>query len=209
MIDISRPFSLYARCEVKYDGRAYSVLEEGNYLILYKGDGSLQIHGSTKIQPRNYQGAKSILEQRGHLLISRNRKETITIIIHKVINITYLQFWSEAEISIKRTEQELVQKIFDNWGDYIDGEFEVIEKEYPTKYGPVDLIGLGKEIVAIVEVKRRKATVSDCTQLRRYIEAVEAPHVTGYLAAPQIGDNAAKYLEEHGCGWIRVEFDII
>jgi hypothetical protein len=194
---------------VIYDGRAYSVLEEGNYLILYKGDGSIQIHGGTKIQPRNYQGAKSTLEQRGHLLICRNKKETITIVVHKVIEVTYLRFWSEAEIDIQRTEQELVHKIFTNWGDYIDGEFEIIEKEYPTKYGPVDLVGFGEEIIAVVEVKRRKATISDCTQLRKYVEAFEASNVMGYLAAPQIGDNAAKWLDEHGYKWIRVTFDSV
>lgn len=185
------------------------MLEEGNYLILYKGDGSIQIHGGTKIQPRNYQGAKSTLERRGHLLISRNKKETITIVIHKVIDLTYLGFWSEAEIDIQRTEQELVHKIFVNWSDYIDGDFEIIEKEHPTKHGPADLVGLGEEIIAVVEVKRRKATISDCAQLRRYVEAFEASNVMGYLAAPRIGDNAAKYLDEQGYKWIRVDFDAI
>ena len=211
MIDISRPFSLFCRCEVIYDGRAYSILEEGNYLVISKGDGSIQIHGGTNIQPRNYQGAKSKLELRGHLLISRNKKETITIAISKIINITYLGYWSEAEINIKRTEQELVDKLFRNWGNYIDGEFETIEKEYPTEYGPVDLVGIETNMTYhVVEAKRRRGTVADCTQLKRYLEAL-ANHtglVKGYLAAPQIGDNAAKYLEKHGYKWLRVEFDI-
>tara|TARA_R110000868_G_scaffold45841_9_gene151831 strand:- start:68 stop:703 length:636 start_codon:yes stop_codon:yes gene_type:complete len=211
MIDISRPFSLFCRCEVIYDGRAYSILEEGNYLIISKGDGSIQIHGGTNIQPRNYQGAKSKLELRGHLLISRNKKEMITIVISNIINITYLRYWSQTEINIKRTEQELVNKLFDNWGNYIDGEFETIEREYPTEYGPVDLVGIEtNRTYHVIEAKRRRGTVANCTQLKRYLEAITTSTnlVKGYLASPQISDNAAKYLEKHGCKWLQIDFDI-
>jgi len=210
MIDIKRPFALYAKCSVVYDGRAYSILETGNYLIIYKNDGSLLIHSGLKIQPRNYQGAKSTLEQRGNLLISRNKKETITVTIDSVISITYFEEWSEASIDIRRTEQELVNKLASNLGSYIGGEFETIEKEYLTDYGPVDLVGIradGSKVV--IEVKRRKATIRCCTQLLRYLEALKVPFDQGYLAAPQIGEKASKYLVKHGCKWIRVEFDSV
>lgn len=209
MIDIKQPFCLFAKCSVIYDGRAYSVLEEGNYLIIAKGDGSIQIHGGSNVQPRNYQGAKSTLEQREHLIISRNKKETITIAVNEIINIIYLKHWSEAEIDIKRTEQELVHKLFINWSDYIDGEFEIIQKEYLTKYGPVDLVGIETDLTYhVVEMKRKRGTLKDATQLKRYLEAFEPSRTIGYLASPQIGDNAIEYLEKHGCKWLQIDFDI-
>ena len=79
-------FVLYCLCDVVYDGRAYSTLERGNYLIIYKPDGSLLIHGSSKSTPRNYQsvGSKVDLQleresefgQHG-TLVSQNNNETI------------------------------------------------------------------------------------------------------------------------------------
>lgn len=208
MIDASKPFSLYANCEVIYDGRAYSILESGNYLIIYKDDGSIQIHGANKIQPRNYQGAKSALEVDNNHIISRNKKETITININEIIDLTYLDDWSMSEVNICKTEQELVHKLFTNWDNYIDGEFQVIQKEFPTKYGPIDIAGYDSDgILHMVECKRGKVTIANCTQLLRYIEAMGHDNVVGYIAAPTIGDNAKKYLEEHGCRWISIDFD--
>lgn len=207
MIDVSRPFSLFARCEVIYDGRAYSTLEVGNYLIIHKDDGSLQIHSSQKITPSNYQGPRSSLEQRGHLLISKSKKETITIIIHQIINLTYLKYWSDSEIVITRTEQDLVDKLFYNWP--IEGEFMYIFQEYQTELGNIDLLGVTFDMVFhVIEVKRVKASIPHVTQLKRYIDILAEHHDTeGYLASPEIGERAMAYLEKCGYHWIQVDFD--
>lgn len=207
MIDVSRPFSLFARCEVVYDGRAYSTLEVGNYLIIHKDDGSLQIHNSRKITPSNYQGSKSSLKQRGHLLISKSKKETITIIIHQIISLTYLKYWSDAEIIITRTEQDLVDKLFYDWP--IEGEFMHIFQEYQTELGNIDLLGVTFDMVFhVIEVKRVKASISHVTQLNRYVEILAEHYDTeGYLASPEIGERAMTYLEKCGYNWIQVGFD--
>jgi RecB family endonuclease NucS len=205
MINLNGSFVLFANCEVVYDGRAYSTLELGNYLIIHKGDGSLQIHGNSKIQPRNYQGAKSTLVQRGNLLISKCRGEIITIIIHKVIDYTPLRYWSESEIEISRTEHELVLKLFMDWPDYFDATCHSIEMEVETTYGKVDLLGTEFDgMKHVIEVKRRKASVPDVTQLKRYVECFEK--AVGYLAAPDIGEKALKYLGECGFSYIEVNF---
>lgn len=208
MININKPFILYATAEVVYDGRAYSILERGNYLIIYKDDGSIQIHGGNKIQPRNYQGAKSTIKLDGNILTSSNKKETIIINIYKIINISYLDNWSCNEINIRKTEKELANKIFINWCDYIDGDFEIIEREYKTDVGDIDLIGWAADLtIHVVEVKRKKASLSDCTQLLRYIEAIGGNSI-GYLASPEIGENALRYLNKHDLKWLYVDFDL-
>lgn len=204
-----RPFALYARCAVLYEGRAASTLEAGNYLILYKEDKSLSIHGSTMVLPRNYMAGGTRVELEGNRLIVHRKKETIVITVLEVHHLHTLDGWSDSKIVICRTEKELVRKIFNNWDEYFPGEdFEIIELEHPTELGPIDILGLTDTTDFVVEVKRKTATTKDVTQLRRYIEAKSGNRlVVGFLAAPGIAASARKYLEKHNLTFINVNFD--
>lgn len=209
MIDTSRPFSLYALCSITYDGRAFSTLERGRYLILYKKDGSFLIHGADLCKPRNYQGSGSKLEYRDEKLISTNKKETITVEIQEILEYSELDEWSESQIVISRTEKELSDKIFNNWHDYFDGDFFKIQQEYRTDVGNIDVLGITMNgVYYVVEVKRRKASIPDCSQLKRYVDVLRDASKTayGFLASPEIGDNALKCLEKYGFKWVEVNF---
>ena len=209
MIDATKPFILFAQCEVIYEGSAASTLEVGNYLIIHKIDGSIQIQAGDKTGPRNYQGAGAILEVRGHILVSKRKKETITIIVHKLYSLNYLSNWSCAEIAIIRTEKELVNKLFYNWTDYIDGDFTMVRTEFVTPLGPVDLAGIETDgHHHLVEVKRTNVSIQNISQLNRYVTAIRGTGktTTGYIASPQIGCRARNYCESLGFNYIRLEF---
>lgn len=210
MINISKPFILYANCSIVYDGRAYSTLAGGHYLIIYKSDGSLLIHGKNLCKPLNYQPAGSKLTLEGNIITSINKKEKIVINITEIINIQSIDNWSDTKIEIKRTEKELVDKLFNNWDEYIDGEFAELIREYHTEHGPIDLLGIASNgVYHAVEVKRKKASISNGTQLKKYVDAIvdQGHSVIGYLASPEINDNVINYLNRHGFKWIKVEFD--
>lgn len=204
-----KPFALYAECTVLYEGRAASTLELGNYLVLYKQDGSLSIHGTTMVLPRNYMAGGTTLELDGDKLIIHRKKETIIITVVKVHYLHFMEDWSASKIVICRTEKELAHKIFNHWCDYFpDDQFEIIELEHPTELGPIDILGLTDTTDFVVEVKRKRATLKDVTQLRRYIEAKSGTRqVKGFLAAPTIGGAARKYLEKHDLAFLQVNFD--
>lgn len=209
MIDVTAPFSLFAHCDVQYEGRAASTLETGNYLIIHKPDGTLLIEAATKTTPRNYQGPKAVLQRHGHVLVSKRKQETITIIIHKLYDIMYLRNWSEAEIAIVRTEKELVQKLITNWNRYIPGEFTEIITEYPTLLGPIDAVGIDKNgWYHAVEVKRKNVSVPHVSQLLRYVTAIKdsGRDTIGYIASPQIGQKALEYCESLGFRYIAIDF---
>ena len=206
MIDINRPFCLCANCRVLYNGRADSVLEDGNYLIICKKDRSVQIHNATKIQPRNYQPAGCSISIDNNVLTITNKKENILIIINDVLFVEYVDELSDTDVKITKTESDLVRKLFFNLNDYINEEFVIIEMEYQTDYGPIDLIGFTDEgSKHAIEVKRGKATLANCTQLKRYIEAL-GDDVFGYLASPDICKNAMTYLDKNRIRWIKVDF---
>jgi RecB family endonuclease NucS len=206
---LDKPFILYACCEVLYHGRATSTLEQGNYLIIYKKDRSVSIHAGTLVVPRNYMGSGSKLQTNSNVLIFVRKKEEVVIKIDHVLSLTYLANWSESRIVICRTEKELARKIFDNWSDYFDDDFQMVETEFPTELGPIDLLGVTASTAYIVEVKRKRISVKDVTQLKRYLEAMEkrGRRVLGFLAGPDISTNAEKYLQKHGLNFLQVGFD--
>lgn len=206
MLDINKPFCLFANCNVLYEGRASSILKDGNYLVIYKSDRSVQIHGATRIQPRNYQSANSVIDLHGNVLSFSNKKEKLLITINDIMFVSYLKELSNYEIEITRTEEDLVNKLFNNLSHYIDKEFAIIEREYQTGHGPVDLAGFTNDgETHLIEVKRGRATLTNCTQLKKYIEAAGG-NVFGHLASPSICSNAMTYLEKHSMNWIYVDF---
>ncbi len=202
-------WAMYAACSVLYEGRAASTLALGNYLIITKSDGSVSIHGATLVLPRNYLASASLLSIEGNRLTFHRKKETIVITVLEVHWLQALDGWSDSKIVICRTEKELARKIFDNWCDFFpDEDFEIIELEHPTELGPIDILGLTATTDFVVEVKRKRASIKDVTQLLRYIEAKSGSRlVKGYLAAPSIGGSAMKYLEKHGLIFLHVNFD--
>lgn len=209
-ININLPFCIYCRCEVLYDGRATSTLELGNFLVIHKGDGSIQIQAGNKIFPRNYQGAGGKLEICDNTIISTRKRETIKIIVHEVHDQIYLTNWSLAEVAIIRTEKDLVNKLLRDWHDYIEGDFELIRTEFQTPLGPIDLAGVeANGDHHLVEVKRRNVSVQNVSQLNRYVSVLreQGKVVHGYIAAPRIGNNAIKYCESLGFEYLNVDFD--
>lgn len=203
----NQPFCLYANCTVEYDGRAYSTLEAGNYLIIYKEDQSLMIHGNTKVTPLNYQSSKTKLEIETNKLKFTRKKEIIIITINQILQLTYLENWSSNQIKISRTEQELTNKIITNANNYFKN-ITKIETEHQTSHGPIDILIIN-ETHNIIEVKRNKITLNNCYQLQKYLNYFKTTNIQhkGYLAGPKIAKNATKYINENNIGYIQVTFN--
>lgn len=201
---------LYADCTVEYDGRAQSQLERGNYLIIFKGDGSLLIHGGDLAMPRNYMSAGTVCERpASDVLLFRNRKETIAVKLYDVLVDSDLPNWSTAKIKLVRSESELRDKLVADLPAYIPGfNFTSVTAEGATSLGKCDVLAVddaGRR--HIVELKRHRISVSSVVQLRKYIEGLEADgqESLGYVAAPTILDSALKYCAKHGITYIPVQ----
>lgn len=210
VINAQASFIMYALCEVDYVGRACSHLSLGRYLIIRKNDGSLLIHNGLGNPPQNYQGSKATLEVDGNNITSSRKKETIKIKLHEVFMYEELKEWSENEVEVKNTEKDLVNRIIDNWNEILKIPIKTIIREFPTKHGPIDIVGItdvGMHV--IVEVKRGKASLNNCSQVNRYYEHFVEHGIDCMvkLASPSIGSNALSYLKKHGFEWIQVRFD--
>lgn len=207
LLDITKPFILYAQCNnIEYYGRAESELPAGDYLILYKLDKSLLIHGGDKIPPRNYQGTDSKLCYENGVLIVKRKSEQIKINILSIKNLYYPDNWSLANTAMRKTEKDLSDKIKLNWDALINIRVDQIINEYKTPYGPVDLCGMVGDRLYFVEVKRKTATVKDVTQLKRYVDHTYCVEV-GFLASPKISASALDLLESYSnLRWLEIDF---
>ena len=126
-----------------------------------------------------------------------------------MLSLSYHENWSNHKIKICRTEKDLVDKICNNWQVYFQDQ-ATITREYPTDLGPIDILGQTDDLCRVIEVKRKRATIKDVSQLKRYVEAITKSgipkDIIGYLAAPDIGDKAKQYLENSGLYYLRVLF---
>lgn len=215
------PFLLYCEAAVLYDGRARSTLEPGNYLIVYKPDGSLAIHGNSSIKPLNYMNGASKIEfiekpmavkldwPKPILLIrSTCKKEIIDIFVFKVHANEVLADWSANKISITGTETQLRDHIAANIEQYLGFIPIEVQVEYPTKYGPVDVYAKeNKRTLHICEVKRGKISLAGCGQLTRYGKHFKSSglKVHQHLIAPAISKNALKYATDHNQAWLQAD----
>jgi RecB family endonuclease NucS len=231
-------FIIYGNMSVTYDGRARSTIGPCELLLIHKADGSVLIHGGDLTTPKNYMppGAKLDREHDASIfgtaiastIIFTRKNEKLTITIHAVLQYMggyqpdSMSEWSTDKIAITRTEKELVDKLIDNPKQYFGFEPKHIEREYPTDYGPVDIALFHNPIgeLAIganhshpidlhaVEVKRRKATINDCTQLLKYHDSLTQ---AGYIvkkciAAPDISKNAKVFCEDKKIDYIYVDW---
>lgn len=193
---------LIADCIVTYDGRAKSVLERGRYLIIYKVDGSLAIHGMSLIKPLNYISSGSVLNKQGNILIWTKKKESIKVEI--MTEIYYQPFDLSHHVPVMmNTEKQLVEKLVQEWKEHGLKGTPVLEQK--TRHGPVDIYSLHASEHTLVEVKRKNITLKDITQVLRYKETFEGS-VLCYVAGPGISKNAMTYAEKHAVKFIKINF---
>ena len=95
----------------------------------------------------------------------------------------------------------------------IEDGLEMLEREYATDLGPVDLLCRDRsgQVVA-VEIKR-KGEIAGVEQLTRYLDSLNkdstlAP-VRGILAATAVTPQARTLAADRGIGWVEVDYDAL
>lgn len=199
---------MYANCSVRYSGRAEATLAAGNYLILWKKDGTLLIHGGRLAKPLNYQPPGGELFTLPDRLICKRGKERVEILLHKVHMQYKLLDWSEKKIQIHKTEDELKKKFIRQADRHIPGQIITIKEEAPTPLGKVDVLITTYDMHHVVEVKRGKANISACSQLLRYVDHFRNQGIKcrGYLVCPAISKTVPDYLAKNDLRYIRLDF---
>jgi endonuclease len=210
---------LVGDCLVDYEGRARSLLDWGERIILIKQDGNVIVHQPVMREPVNWQPAGSTTEFKIHddqlvLRTYHNRppeKMKITFRRIKVIVATPLR--DHAELVIAGMEDDVVNQIILD-PTVIEQGLRISKREKYVKSGAIDLYGMDKDHVPVViEVKRSIATISAVHQLRMYVsdikKDVKEANVRGILCAPRVPDMVKKLLADYSLEWREVERQVV
>ncbi len=192
-------------CEVYYHGRAASVADAGDFLVLVKHDGSLQVQGATGIKPINWQPVSDHvqldLEDGRAVLVSErfNPAEVVRIVFLEPALALALTLREVGGFVLMGSEAEMQQALARD-PQLIEKGLTLLDIELPTEVGGIDLYARDRDgRLVVVELKRGKATQEAVHQLMRYVERVRelvGEGVRGILAAPDISKPALERLQE-------------
>lgn len=198
-----RSIILIGHCWVEYNGRARSILEPGERIILIKADGSVLIHRPTGYKPVNWQPSNCYFKIsliNDTLIITAIRKkvqESLKIFFDKLFLITVMELVDEGQFYLHVSEKEIQKAILTN-PDLLEKAFQPISYEKKIEPGFIDIYGLDKEgKLTVVEIKRGRAGKGAVIQLAKYVDAIRdtaSRPVRGILAAPQIMKGVQKML---------------
>lgn len=185
-----------AECEVLYSGRAASVAEAGEYVVMLKADGSVQVQGPRGVKPVNWQPHTdrvdvTLVDGVAVLVAERfTPAEFVRVAFQRPALAVALELGDNGNFVLMGTEAEM-QRALARDPSVIEPGLTVLEMELPTDVGGIDL--LARDVsgrLVVVELKRGKATHEAVHQLSRYVESVRAmvghAEVRGVLAAPAV-----------------------
>jgi len=183
-------------CEVLYSGRAASVAEAGDYLVLVKPDGSVQVQGPRGVKPVNWQPQTDSIAvglEEGVAVLTAERftpAELVRVAFDHPALALAIELDENGNFVLMGSEAEMQRALARN-PEVIEPGLQLLEMELPTDVGGIDLLArdaAGRLVV--VELKRSKATHEAVHQLSRYVESVRAVvgdcEVRGVLAAPAV-----------------------
>ena len=194
-------------CRVEYEGRARSILSEGERIVVLKPDGSVLVHRPTGHSPVNWQPPRSITESRivdGELRIEsfrRGVREVLRITFSNINLVVSMPLVDRGEFCMHASEEEMREAVLLE-PRLIEEGFRPIKYEKRVESGFIDVYGLdSRGRLTVVELKRKTAGRDAVLQLSRYVRQLKSTsrrEVRGILAAPSIARGAQSLLEALG-----------
>ena len=210
---------LVGNCMVDYRGRARSLLDWGERVVMIKQDGTVLVHRPVMREPVNWQptGSKTDFNVKDEQLVLRshhtNPPEKMKITFRSLKMIVVSSLCDNANLAITGMEADVVNQIISDPGVIEEG-LRVSKREKHVKSGMIDLFGYDKDHVPVViEVKRSLASISAVQQLRMYVtdvkKDVKTANVRGILCAPRVPDMVKKLLSDYDLEWKEVERQVV
>ena len=209
-----RNLIIIGNCSVEYHGRARSLLEPGERIVLVKSDGAMLVHRPTGSEPVNWQPSgcmfKSTLSPEAFVLhaIRKNPDESLAVFFTEIQLMIAAKLVDVGDFNLHVSEKEL-QKVIFAQPSLLLSDLKPITYEKKIEPGFVDIYGVdsaGRLIVA--ELKRVRAGKSAVLQLAKYVEYVRGTtplKVRGILAAPQIAKGVQTMVLSLGLEFIQID----
>jgi len=210
---------LVGDCMVDYRGRARSLLDWGERIVMIKEDGTVLIHKPVMREPVNWQPAGTTTEysvKDNQLIIrSRHKKppEKMKIVFRDLKTVMATSLHDQASLVIAGMETDVVNQIIID-PSIIEEGLRISKREKHVMSGLIDLYGFDmNHVPVVIEVKRSVASISAVQQLRMYVndvkKDVKTADVRGILCAPRVPDMVKKLLLDYGLEWQEVERQVV
>ena len=215
-----------AKCQVDYVGRLTAHLPMANRLILVKADGSVSVHADDRAyKPLNWMSPPCTLsvgapdvesaEALGVTEVWQVRAkdgDTLRILVAEVLHDSAHDLGLDPGLQKDGVEAHLQALLAEHPATLGPG-LRLIQREYLTPIGPVDLLlrdDMGSYVA--VEVKRR-GEIDGVEQLTRYLDLMNRdPHlapVRGIFAGQQIKPQARTLAADRGIEWRLIDYDAL
>ncbi len=201
-----------ARCSARYDGRLSSTLTSAVRLIMVKADGCVAIHADVgAYKPVNWMNApNTLIEEDDRWVVTNPKGERLEIDIEEVLDDRTVELDTERGLTLDGVEREL-QELLAAQPDRIEEGMTLVEREFATDLGPVDLLCRDESGQAVAVEIKRIGEIAGVDQLTRYLERMERDPllkpVRGVLAATQVKPQARVLAESRGIYWVEVDVD--
>ncbi|WP_040284448.1 endonuclease NucS [Tessaracoccus massiliensis] len=214
-----------ARCQVDYVGRLTAHLPLATRLILVKADGSVSVHADDRAyKPLNWMSPPCTLsvrepdpeaaERLGITEVWQVRAkdgDTLHISIADVLHDSAHELGIDPGLQKDGVEENLQVLLAEHPTTLGDG-LKLVQREYLTPIGPVDLLCREDAGYVAVEVKRR-GEIDGVEQLTRYLELMnrdpQLSPVRGIFAAQQIKPQARTLATDRGIECRLVDYDAL
>jgi len=206
-----------ARCEVRYTGRLNAVLPESTRLLIFKSDGSVLVHADAGgYKPLNWMTPPTVIEEEEGRIAVRKRagrtEDCLEIRLVEVLSDVSHEMGEAAGLEKDGVERDL-QEVLAERPEVLGEELRLMQREWPTDIGPVDLMcrDAGDGWVA-VEIKRI-AGIEAVEQLTRYLERIHVDPARadcrGVLAAQRFRPQAVTLAESRGIRCVEVDLAVL
>lgn len=220
-----------AQCQVDYAGRLTAHLPMATRLILVKADGSVSVHADDRAyKPLNWMSPPCTLTVRAPepdeaaatadvdpwitevWVVTAASGDTLQICLGEVYHDSSHDLGIDPGLQKDGVEAHLQALLAEHPSTFGDG-FALVQREYLTPIGPVDLLLRNPEgRYVAVEVKRR-GEIDGVEQLTRYLELMNRDplmgEVTGVFAAQQIKPQARTLATDRGITCVTVDYDLL
>jgi RecB family endonuclease NucS len=213
-----------ARCQVDYAGALTAHLPLATRLILVKADGSVQIHADDRAyKPLNWMSAPCTLtvvppdpeaglpDGIAEVWHVRGRRgDHLQIGLAEVLSDQSFDLGVEPGLAKDGVEKHL-QELLAASPEAIRADLRLVQREYPTPIGPVDLLcRAGDGSYVAVEIKRR-GEIDGVEQLTRYLDLMRRDpllgSVEGVFVAQLIKPQARVVAQDRGIACVTVDYD--
>jgi RecB family endonuclease NucS len=201
-----------ARCSVDYVGRLTAHLPEAVRLLVCKADGSLLVHSDTGgYKPLMWMTPPcTTTETDGLWTVTNKGGEQLLVTVHEVLSDVSHDLGTDPGLVKDGVEKHLQELLADQVHVLGDG-YELVQREYFTDIGPVDLLcrdGRGAHV--LVEVKRH-AEIDGVEQLTRYLQRVSTVlgDVQGVLAAQSFKPQAKVLAADRGITCVQLDYEAL